>query len=352
MPGTEFVLPQSRFYLFGMGDRPKMVYRAGQLLDAATAQPIARWPIRNERIIPSEYRVEMTAADGGDLAIFEDEAGVWLDRAGRIEPIAQSKLTLPRFETFRHGALLRVLHHEVLISIVEGLPLPNSFVYRHLPPWRRDAAMMAMVLKITGNTSLLADWIGSLDSPFDRNNAGECEPDNLGQSLYLLSLIPGGGQHPLVEQILAEAEAGKVRRGSYIAGRSDFAEHPVYQTKWLKFGLASLKLDDFWQIPEIADSYSALFWMDYRDQHVPAGRFSPQHRQWYPYLAWAEAHFYNSPPPMDLANSGYPMTWEARASQADYEAMGWIDRAFVDGRICMPHSWHAAEMFLYLVELE
>ena len=140
MPGTEFSLPQSRFFLFGMGDRAKMVYRAGQLLDAMKQQPITRLSIRNERIIPSEYRVEMTAADGGDLAIFEDEAGVWLDRAGRIEPLAQSELKLPRFETFRHAGLLRVLHHEVLINIVGGLPLPNLFVYKHLPPWRRDGA--------------------------------------------------------------------------------------------------------------------------------------------------------------------------------------------------------------------
>jgi hypothetical protein len=340
-------LPETHFFLFGMGDRPKMLYRAGQLLDAATGQPIARWPIRSERILPADYRVEMSHRDGGQVVIFEDESGVWVDRGGRVEPVAQSDLTLPRFETFRHAALLRVLHHELLINIVDGLPLPNPFVYRGLAPWRRDAAMMAMALKLTDNCHLIGDWVRSLDEPFDRNNAGHCEPDNLGQTLYLISLASSAA-HPLVEPILAAAE--RFRRGQHIAGLTDGAEHPVYQTKWLKFGLASLKLDDFWQIPDVPDSYSALFWMDYRDQHVPAGGFSPRARERYPYLAWAEAHFHALAPPMDLANPGYPVTWEAHASQADYEAMAWIDRAFVDRRICMPHSWHAAEMFLYLIE--
>ncbi|MDD4890314.1 MAG: hypothetical protein PHU85_10330 [Phycisphaerae bacterium] len=340
-------LPETHFYLFGMGDRPKMLYRSGQLLDAMTRETIARFPVRSERIMPADYRVEWVATDGSAGAIFEDEAGVWLERGRELRPLARGKLSLPQFETFRHAALLRVLHHEMLINIIAGRPVPNLFVYPK--PWLRDAASVAMALKLTGNVNLLSDWIGSLADPFDRNNAGNSEPDNLGQTLYLASLT-SSPVHPVVEAAVAAAE--QCRRGDYIVGITDGREHPVYQTKWLKFGLAALKLDDPFEIPEIADSYSSLFWMGYRDRHVPAGRFNQRQRESYPYLAWAEAHFHGTPPPMELSSPGYPMTWEAAASQAEYAAMAWVGQDFTDRRICMPHSWHAAEMFLYLIEAD
>jgi hypothetical protein len=44
------------------------------------------------------------------------------------------------------------------------------------------------------------------------------------------------------------------------------------------------------------------------------------------------------------------MTWEARASQANYPGMKLISKEYTDRRICAPHSWHAAEMFLYLLD--
>jgi len=335
------------FYLFGMGDRPKMLYRSGRLLDAMTRQTIARLPVRSERIMPAEYRVEWTATDGSSGAIFEDDSGVWLRHGPDLRPLAQSSLSLPRFEASPHAATLRVLHHELLINIVAGRPLPSLFVYPR--PWLRDGAMVAMALERTGNAPLLADWIGSLRDPFDRNNAGHREPDNLGQTLYLVSLASSAA-HPVVEAVLAAAEG--VRRGDHIAGITDGQEHPVYQTKWLKFGLAALKLDDPFDIPEIADPYSSLFWMACRDRHVPAGRFDRRRRRRYPYLAWAEAHFHRDAPPMELLGAGYPMTWESSASEADYPAMAWVSQDLAGRRTCMPHSWHAAEAFLYLIEAD
>jgi hypothetical protein len=46
----------------------------------------------------------------------------------------------------------------------------------------------------------------------------------------------------------------------------------------------------------------------------------------------------------------YPLTWEARASQANYEGMKLVSKEYTERRICAPHSWHAAEMFLYLLD--
>ena len=45
------------------------------------------------------------------------------------------------------------------------------------------------------------------------------------------------------------------------------------------------------------------------------------------------------------------MTWEAHASEADYEAIRPVDSRWADAKICYPHTWHAAEMFLLLYDL-
>jgi len=156
-------------------------------------------------------------------------------------------------------------------------------------------------------------------------------------------------KHPLVERILRAA--AEFRRDRYLVGITDGREHPVYQTKWLKFGLRALGLDDPYGVPATLDSYSTLFWMDYRDQHVEGPPFGEGSKVKYPYLGWAEAHFHGWEPPTELAGDTYPLTWEAHASQADYERMAVVSPQDVEQRVCRPHAWHAAEMFLYLWEL-
>ena len=236
-----------------------------------------------------------------------------------------------------------MLHHEVLIGITASGPVPNVIVYNK--PWYRDAAMMAMVLKATGNLDQIRDWIFRLNEPYDGNNK-EAEPDNLGQVLFLISLV-SDRNHPLVTRVLAEAETRAVRKNGikYLDGLTDGAHHPVYQTKWLKFGLAALGLPDDWTIPPVPDSYSALFWMDYRDQHVIATDAS--NPRLFPYLDWACAHFHNRKhAPLNIR--GYPLTWEAKAGQAQYDDMHLVSPAWRIQRIAGPHGWHAAEAFLYL----
>ena len=69
----------------------------------------------------------------------------------------------------------------------------------------------------------------------------------------------------------------------------------------------------------------------------------------YPYLGWATDHFLGqkrSP----ISNRDYPLTWEIAASQARYEGMAIIDPVFVTQRTAAPHTWHAAEIFLYVLK--
>lgn len=333
-------MPLRPFYLLGMGRRTKLLYRGGELLDALTGAMLRSWEVVEEHIDPAEYRVSLEIADGLRVVLSEDGDGVWLDDGSERECLDAIPMRLHRFEDRRNPALMRRLYHELLINIVDGKPVPNLFVYPK--PWYRDAAMVVLCLERTGDIGLVADWIAMLRDPFDRNNAGTPEPDNLGQLLTMISCV-SDQFHPLVATILRMVP--DFRRGNHITGLTDFGEHPVYQTKWLKYGLRRMRLDDPFEIPAVEDSYSAIFWMDYRDAHVESPGFGPATRRNYPYLAWAEAHFHHIP--VVVEDSGYPLTWEAHASQANYSKMGIVAPEYVDRRRCEPHSWHAAEMFLY-----
>ncbi len=344
--GPASIIAAHPFLLFGMGPRRKLLMRGDELLDARSGQVLRRWPGAKAVISPAVPTVVLTLPGdhGGTVTISEDEAGVWLEEGGERSALSMAPVTLPTFLDGKRdparAALLRVLHHEILLNIVDGQPLPNLMVYHK--PWYRDGAMMAMVLVKTGNIGLIAEWIKGIRDPYDHNNSGRREPDNLGQVLYLVSLV-SDAHHPVVATVLAEAETW--RQGDHILGTSDFAEHPVYQTKWLKYGLRALGLADPWIIPAVADSYSCLFWMDYRAQHVGNVGFSDVQ---YPYLTWAAGHFYGKLPAAPTLGS--PLSWEGAASQADYAGMTKISDVYTQARLAAPHTWHAAEMFLALSE--
>ena len=332
----------SRFQLFGFGARRKFVYQNGVLRVALFGDVVASWTAHRTTFEPADYRVTLET-DAGHVQIAEDEKALWIDEQGERRTIACSDVRLPAFEGHPRAGLLRALHAELLVSILPWGPVPNLWVYPR--PWYRDAAMVAMALARTGNVALLSEWIAGLHQTYDCNNAGHAETDTLGQVLYLASLH-GGRSHRIVDGAL---RAAKERRSSnHLSGLSDFAEHPVYQTKWLKFGLRSLGLDDSdWHIPSVVDSYSSIFWMDYREEHVPAKPFSATELVNYPYLNWAEAHFHAWGPAEDVSVETFPLSREVNASQANYAR---LPVGLSSARYATPHTWHAAEMFLYFLD--
>ena len=345
--GGSYDVPDMKFFLFGMGARTKLLYRDGILFDARSGRELQRWNVRKEIIVPPDYLVSLETEDDGAVALREDSEAVWLERGGQRTAVegTKSPVKLPDFAGKKFPRVLRVLHQELLVNIVEAGPVPNFFVYEK--PWYRDGAMVALALRETGNLDLLKPWILGLREPFDKNNKGETEADNLGQALFLVSLV-ADKSHPLVAKVLAEIQRFEKTDGTgkYILGRSDFADHPVYQTKWLKYGLRALGLPDRYIIPKVADGYSALFWMDYREQHV-AGKDSDD-RGRYPYLGWACDHFHGTKK-SPLSNRDYPLTWEEQASGARYDGLALISPDLVKKRLSPPHTWHAAETFLLLI---
>ena len=345
--GGAYEVPDVRFFLFGMGARTKLLYRDGTLFDARSGRELHRWKVRREIIVPPDYTVALETEEGAAVFLREDSEAVWLEQGGQRTAleVTKSAVRLPDFAGKKFPQVLRVLHQELLVNIVEAGPVPNFFVYDK--PWYRDGAMVALALKETGNVGLLKPWILGLRDPFDRNNKGETEADNLGQALFLVSLV-SDKNHPLVPKVLAELPRFEKNdaAGKHIRGRSDFGEHPVYQTKWLKYGLRALGLPDPYVVPKVEDGYSALFWMDYRDQHV-AGKDSDD-RGRYPYLGWACDHFYGTKK-SPLSNRDYPLTWEAQASEAHYDGLKIIAPVLAEKKIAPPHTWHAAEAFLLLL---
>jgi hypothetical protein len=294
--------------------------------------------------------VALETAAGGLLEIYEDDNGVWLRDGSWHECLAPGALALPDFDGHRHAAALRALHHEILVNIVDGRPLPNLLT--HAKPSHRVAAVAAMVLARTGHLALVRDWILALREPCDRANRGrDAEPDNLGQALYLISLV-GGASHPLVSAVLTEAD--RFRRGDYLCGPTDGAEHPVYQTKWLRFGLRALGLPDAtWRVPAMADSYAARFWLDRndpkRERAWPGAGFDEAARSRAPAFGVAEDHGHGLAPPAQALTRA-PLTWMAHAPDAHHRGMRLVAPAYAEARLVMPHAGHAAELFLWLWE--
>ena len=356
------ILPDLSFFLFGMGDRLKLIYRDGRLINALTGNIEEQWSVKQAVIVPSEYLValELTGEPTGQpqtVQIREDENGVWILQPGKrpkLIPGTRSPLILPRFADNPYGLVLRVLHQEVLINVINGRPVPNFFVYAK--PWYRDAALMAMVMRETGNLRLIRDWILAIRDPFDRNNHGIAEADNPGQVLFLASLV-SDKTHPAVQMALDSVKrfehltpspSPKGEGSKSIVGKTDYAEHPVFQTKWLKYGLKSLGLPDPYVIPNQYDSYSSLFWWDYKPEHVPGKKFVEKDSDYYPYLVWAEDHFSEEKRGI-VGNLDYPLSWEQNASDAHYPGLTVLDKGLVKQRLAFPHTWHAAEMFLLLM---
>lgn len=342
--GGAYRLPAVDFFLFGMGGREKFVYSGGQLRHALSGKVVRSWDVAEEIIVPPSYSVAIRTREGRTVFLVEDESAVWIEADGRREALTKGDVKLPDFKGLKHRLVLRVLHQELLVNVVDAGPVPNLFVYPK--PWYRDGAMMAMAFEKTQNLAVIKDWVLGLREPYDRNNAGETEADNLGQALYLISLV-SDKSHPLVP--LVQEELVKHQRNGRIEGRSDFALHPVYQTKWARFGLKALSLDDPYTVPKTKDSYAALFWWAYKADDMPGQPILASDK--YPYLTWA-AHHYAGTKGGKLGDRDYPLTWEAEASQAKYEGMGRVSAEYVKRRLCAPHTWHAAEAFLYLLEAQ
>jgi hypothetical protein len=92
-------LPDERFFLFGMGLRAKFLYRAGALIRAPGAEPVHRWEIAEDIILPADYTVVLRTRAGARVRLNDDERGMWIEEASRRQALAgtDAAVKLPRF---------------------------------------------------------------------------------------------------------------------------------------------------------------------------------------------------------------------------------------------------------------
>ncbi len=335
-------LPAVRWFVFGRGNRRKLLYRDGRLSDARTGELLRHWDVVDELIVPPVATILLMLRSGDRVRIVEEEQSLWLTEGPRRETLCAQPVKLPSFAGQSADLVLKTLHHEILVNLVQGRPLPNLF--SPTQPRYREATMVAMVLKTTGNLDLIRDWILGLREPFDSAPGGERQADNLGQVLYLVSLV-SDRNHPVVNRVLEAIP--ELRRDNYIVGMTDSAEHPVYQTAWLKFGLRALGLEDPFQVPAVADPYGSLFWIDFRDAiHNQA---TDLEKATNPAMAWASDHAQNTHTGA-LGDRDFPLTWGPAEAANIVPGFKLSLPEYEKKKRAAPNSWHAAEMFLRLLK--
>lgn len=348
------IKPEKAFFLLGMGNREKYVYKeGGQLIKISTNEVIYSFDILRERFFYDRYMIVIWTNDKKIYQLYENSYGVYLEDITDGKVNSRELITggdfinLPDFEDYKYPEQLRILNHEILISFKNGKPVPNIYVYTN--PWYRDGAMMAMCLEKTKNLHLMRDWALSVTDLYDRNNKGNCEPDNLGQLAFILSYFVDKN-YPLILEI--QKEADRIMENGLLTGMTDYSHHEIYSTLWLKLAYERLNMDtSAIKIPNEFDSYARMFWMDKNDVELATPYDNPYDER-YPYLSWARYHFNGDEIPKELLLLQYPMSWEIEASEAIYEDIAPLSTEYAKNKCGAPHSWHAAEMFLYLCEIK
>ena len=347
-----------RFFLFGMGNRDKYLYKDNQLRLLKNDSVILNFTdVLSDIIRPSDYRVDIFTKHG-KVSIVEDEEGIWMEDDNRRDSLhtISCYVELPSFDNKKYGKILKVLHQEILFNIMDSRVYPNIFVYKK--PFLRDAFMGGMCLELTGNIDLLKPWINSIDSVYDMQNH-EKEPDNLGELLYLLSFIPSDSNVVLRQKLIEEIKRETIYEDNYkyISGHTDGNNNAEYQTQILKYALKKNGLkDDYTEAPVLGFYYNLCWFTKGCDNHRT---WRQMFDNWvkgdrdlaWPYLMWARSHYYNdfNAPWVD---HDYPLSWEQGGTSAFFEGMLVLSEKAVEDKICYPHVWTAAEMFLKLYEYD
>ena len=338
-----------REYYFGMGLRTKYVLYQNKkgsynLKKYGTNEIIAR--NIEVRSIDTQHYVVKGTNKNDSITIEENENGIYLYRNDKKVILDESmQINIPDFSQYKYGEKLRTLFYEVMINMTTDGPKPNFIVYKNV--FYRDAALAAMVCLQTENMHIMNDWIKNMDSVYDQARITVNEPDNLGQVLFLQSLVDEPNSS-LIDAVIEEAE--RITSDGMLLGIVDGASHPIYATGWLKFGLESLGKDSSkWRLPEeVQDNYADALWF-YNNNEMQQYRKTHQYHcdtAWQ-YLDYARAHFYDYPiDERDIKNNEFPLSYEV-GSDAEYFRK--FDKDIFKLKLATPHIWGAAEMYMYYI---
>ena len=338
----------SDYFYFGVGNRRKLYYKESTLMDLDTNEVIYSFTEKEHVVIPNIYTIIIETKENDFIKIYEDNTGVHFNKNGNDEIIENTEnyIELYTFENEKYQNVKKVLYNEILFNIKDSKITPNIIVYKEA--WYRDAAIASMVLKQTNNTSLIREWVLSIEDIYDRQNNGVEEADNLGELLYIIS-TQEEKNYDLISRIEEEAErlASTNPKGYYIYGKTDFGDMNLYQNLWYKLGLESLGREYPYDLSIIEeDSYSSTAW--WSDYEVKNKNFQEADYN-YPYLVIAARHKLKAGN-LTINKNLYPLSWEKNASSAIYENYSSFDNRFNNLKTSPIHSWTASEMLLFLLD--
>lgn len=350
----------SNFFYFGMVDREKLLYKNGQLINVKTKKIVREFPHRYEVIIPNEYTVLLSDDNNNITKIYENEDGVFLENNEKVEILTKGKqkFSLPRFEDKKYSNILRVLNQEILFNFDGILLKPNIISYKNSNNvWYRDTMLATMVFEATNNTHLLEPWIKTITRVYDCqrsliNDDHGCqikEADNPGELLYMLGAIKNN-RSDLVNEIVEEVK--KKAKDGVFSGIVDGEIMSFYPTSLLLLGAKknNIDLSKYLKTPTIPDHYASLTWWnkDNPKQNLPVIE-----SRLFPYLEWASAHYkVGNYGKVNILDEYYPLSYEAGLNQTIADDQKFVSEHYsvLEGPI-LTHVWHAAEMFLLLMEL-
>lgn len=286
------------------------------------------------------------------IEVYENKNGIYVNLDSEVYILDESQyINIPEFNG-KYANILRLSFNEAMVNITKTGPKPNFITYDK--PFYRDAAYIGMLCKETENLSQITPWINNMTEIYDLQRGSQIkEPDNLGQVLYLQSLLIEPNE-ALIEEVIEEAFRIRVEKdnGWMLTGIMDGEEHPNYTTGWLKFGLESLGRESSnWIIDaNEKDSYTDLLWF-YKDSVLDKYRENHQYKfaSLWPYLDYARGNFYNIDlEPFYAKNDNSYLSYEPANSdkwKTISDDLGWIKNS-------TPHAWSATEIFFYYLKYE
>ena len=340
-------LNKINYYFLGFGNRKKILYKDGKLIDLETKKEIYSFDIKSEEIIANLYTIILQTNKDEFIKIYEDNSGIHIikDNKDTIIKGTDTYIELFKFENQAYQNIKKVLYGEILFNIKDGVIYPNILVYNK--PWYRDAALACMVLKQTNNLDMISDWVKSIDQIYDKQNRGNKETDNLGELLYILSTQEDTNSS-IINKIEIEAEklANNNPDGYYIYGTTDFGEKYSYQNLWYKLGIESIGKEYKFNFPKTKDYYdNTTWWIEYETDKDATAILDGD----YPYLSYAAYHKLKKGI-IPLNQNLYPLSWEKNASEANYENMKILDEFYFETKISPLHVWSASELLLLIMD--
>jgi hypothetical protein len=370
---AEAVKKQNCFF-FGIEGRRKLVFENACLKDFKTDEIIKDFGKMKAMPFPADYTVNIWEDSSAFKwnEIVENETGVFVD--GILVPGTGQPVKIPDFSQYKYPLLMKALWHEIMFSIIDGVPYARLYDYFQKPKptiWYRDIAYAGLFLEKTGRTDLIEKFVGGIETMYDMNR-GHGEPDNLGQILYLQSIMKNPNKR-LINEIIREARRIKDADGNLV-GLTDGTPSAAYQNGWLIFALKRLGMDkvasEFNPQSSIdGGGYSRLLWFTKENAGKDGKSFDTPARKFpfFRYLRLVKAdlrrHFRKSTY-TDAANQPWPyiqvgMLHSAMLEDGDAWRQKGVRPILTQvtspvswGDDTRPHIWHAIELFFYFSEFK